>query len=338
MKRLLGFLFISFVLLSCSAQDLDDNDKLINQRITNDKDKHQAFTDLVFFDNHFFLVFRESDKHAYGNDGIIKLLISSDGKKWKLTKEISIKGFDLRDPKFSVNNKELMLYIHGSKFDGQTLISSSDYRLNYSDSWDKIQSVMLDNKLTTTQKIEGNEAWPWRITWNNNVAYAVGYNGVDIFCMYTSIDGLNFKSQKKYSLMNLPTESTIRVSDKGEFYVLTRRNIGTTFLQKYDAETNNLKLVGELPFINFGGPNFLFLSEKKILYSGGNGNVVFGVYDLETHKSKNLLKFGFGDCSYPGMVIKDNVLWLSYYSSNGSDKGTSIYIAKIKLEDLSLEL
>ncbi len=134
----------------------------------------------------------------------------------------------------------------------------------------------------------------------------------------------------------MPTESTIRVNDKGEFYVLTRRDIGTTFLHKYDSVTNNLKLIGEFPFINFGGPNFLFLNETQIVYSGGIGNVIVGVFDLETHKSKNLFSFGSGDCSYPGMVIKDNILWISYYTTNNDNKGATVFVEKIKVEDLKL--
>ena len=36
-----------------------------------------------------------------------------------------------------------------------------------------------------------------------------------------------------------------------------------------------------------------------------------------------------GDTSYPGMVLHDGVLWVSYYSSH--EGKTSIYLAKVKM-------
>ena len=37
-----------------------------------------------------------------------------------------------------------------------------------------------------------------------------------------------------------------------------------------------------------------------------------------------------GDCSYPGLVWRDNLLWMSYYSSH--EGKTSVYLAKIKIK------
>lgn len=37
-----------------------------------------------------------------------------------------------------------------------------------------------------------------------------------------------------------------------------------------------------------------------------------------------------GDSSYPGMVMHNGLLWMSYYSSH--EGKTSIYLAKIALE------
>ena len=36
-----------------------------------------------------------------------------------------------------------------------------------------------------------------------------------------------------------------------------------------------------------------------------------------------------GDCSYPGMVEHDGLLWMSYYSSH--EGKTSIYLARIEV-------
>ncbi len=36
-----------------------------------------------------------------------------------------------------------------------------------------------------------------------------------------------------------------------------------------------------------------------------------------------------GDCSYPGMVYHDGLLWISYYSSH--EANTGIYLARIAI-------
>ena len=44
-----------------------------------------------------------------------------------------------------------------------------------------------------------------------------------------------------------------------------------------------------------------------------------------------------GDCSYAGMVWRDNVLWISYYSSHDDqsviENRSSIYLAQVRLSD-----
>ncbi|UCD28439.1 MAG: exo-alpha-sialidase, partial [Planctomycetota bacterium] len=50
---------------------------------------------------------------------------------------------------------------------------------------------------------------------------------------------------------------------------------------------------------------------------------------LEPHTYEPVLTLpSGGDCSYPGLVWHDGLLWMSYYSSH-QDK-TSIYLAKIR--------
>ena len=52
-----------------------------------------------------------------------------------------------------------------------------------------------------------------------------------------------------------------------------------------------------------------------------------GHMTLEAVKAELVLPSG-GDCSYPGIVWHDGLLWLSYYSSH--EGKTSIYLAKIR--------
>jgi hypothetical protein len=84
-------------ILSCGSQDFDEGktkepiitpitERILVNRIAYEEGRHKAFTDITFFDNQFFLVFRESDKHAYSEDGVVHMFTSIDGLKWDFFK------------------------------------------------------------------------------------------------------------------------------------------------------------------------------------------------------------------------------------------------------------
>lgn len=50
-----------------------------------------------------------------------------------------------------------MLYIHGFKFQEETILSFNDYRLKYLNNWSVIENDTLDNQQETTRVNEGND-------------------------------------------------------------------------------------------------------------------------------------------------------------------------------------
>jgi hypothetical protein len=349
MKDIMFGLFIG-VFLSCTSgnQDLVEmipnesiSDTISITRVASQEGRSKAFTDITFFDDQYFLVFRDSDKHALGEDGVIHLFSSIDGFDWIFLREINVPGIDLRDPSFAINGEELSMYIHGSKYENQTIVEFTDYNLKYSETngWLEPTNVLLDNLSVNTNNISGNEAWPWRVTWHNGMAYTVGYNGSDIFDLYKSEDGLFFTKQNIFeNLPFLPSEARIRVNQNGEFFVLVRRINGTTIVGRSHNPCEGWEWFGEISFENFRGPNFLLTDENKMIFSGAFFSWVYlGVYDLTTNSYGQLIEIpSFGDGSYPGMIIQDNILWLSYYTSYENIVGSSIYVAKINLDFLSI--
>lgn len=337
---------IFFTILSCGYQDHNEGktivpitDTIIVNRVAYEEGRHKAFTDITFFDNQFFLVFREADKHAYSEDGVVQMFTSIDGLKWAFFKEIAIAGIDLRDPKFALKGDELSLYIHGSTYENQQIKSFSGYNFKYSktDGWQEPKSVLLDNLAVVANPILGNEAWPWRITWYENKAYTVGYKYNEIFDLYKSDDGLFFSKQNAIkNVQHLPSEATIRVNDEGEFFVLVRRDKGPALLGRTYNPTEEWDWFAEISIENFRGPNFLIMDNNKLLFSGSFYSWVYlGIYDLETKTYKKVIDIpSFGDGSYPGMIIKDNILWLSYYTSFENTRGSSVYVANINLENV----
>ena len=342
---LLGWSFaMSMSFMSCSS---DGNTTPVKNNIEATKTTKvigeegisYAFTDLVFFDNQWFLTFRKSNKHASGENGKIQIYNSLDGEKWNFIKEFSVEGIDLRDPKFSLNGDKLFLYIHGSKYKDGKLIAFSDYNTIYTKElgFQGLQDVFLDNLKHDVANIDGNEAWPWRVTWYKGKAYTVGYGVSGIFDIYSSEDGNFFKNLNAFKNINgQPNEATIRIDNNGEFFILARRLYGNTMVGRSFDTNSNWDWSNEIELPNFGGPNFVFTKENRMIVSGRLwGWVSLTYYDLLNNKNTVVTSINSGgDCGYPGMVIQGDYLWLSYYSSHENTLGSSIYVSKINLKQL----
>ena len=86
---------------------------------------------------------------------------------------------------------------------------------------------------------------------------------------------------------------------------------------------------------SLGGPNFIRVPDGSLWASArgrgedGRAATVLARMTRDSYESALILPSG-GDCSYPGMVWHDDLLWMTYYSSHEGGK-TSIYLAKIKL-------
>ena len=83
-----------------------------------DAGARDAFTDLIRWRDHWYCTFREGDAHV-GGDGRLRVLDSTDGKKWKSAALVRETGVDLRDPKLSITpDDRLMITAGGSVYDG----------------------------------------------------------------------------------------------------------------------------------------------------------------------------------------------------------------------------
>src|SRR5687767_7343555 len=75
--------------------------QLISVKRIWDQGKHNAFTDLIRFQDNWYCTFREADAHV-GGDGKIRVLTSRDGETWESAALLAEEGIDLRDPKLSI--------------------------------------------------------------------------------------------------------------------------------------------------------------------------------------------------------------------------------------------
>jgi len=302
---------------------------------------HNAFTDLIRFNNKFYCTFREGTGHVpgeTGEDGKIRVLISDDGEKWESLALLKKKDYDLRDSKLSVTpDGRLMVLMGGSNYDGYKLIN----RLGHVSFLDKNgkqfsepQAIVID------ERIRSDYDWLWRITWSHNVGYGVVYrkkNKIksDAFLVKTN-NGIEYSLVSALFINNImPGESTISVNPDGEMTLLMRCDggdqhgfVGSAMPPYTRWKWNDLGM-------RLGGPNIIALNDSTFIMgtrSHQKKEVCTALYFVEKSGSpRQFLELpSGGDTSYPGMLIYNDTLWVSYYSSH--EGKSKIYLAKIPME------
>jgi hypothetical protein len=288
-----------------------------------DKGPHNAFTDLIRFDDRWLCTFREAEGHGKSL-GNVRVIESADGDEWRHAALVEEKGIDLRDPKLSVMpDGRLMLIMGGSLYEGPTYRTRAP-RVSFSSD---------GREWTAPKKLLAEDHWLWRVTWHDGWAWSVSKLGEGSDprrgMLYRSRDGLDWEWVTEFHLPNNTwnaSETTLRFLPHGEMIALTRPHwIGTS---QPPFKTWRWTKIKE----KVGGPNFLQLPNGQLWASGrhyGKGaTTVLARMTHQTYEPVLTLPSG-GDCSYPGMVWHDDLLWMSYYSSH--EGKTSIYLAKIRL-------
>lgn len=294
--------------------------------------EHNAFTDLIRFQNRWLCTFREGGNHKSPN-GDVRVIESDDGEHWKSAALLKEEGIDLRDPKFCLTpDGRLMLIIGGSEMkDG--LYVTRQPRVSFS----------RDGRTwTATRRVGPERQWFWRVTWFKGQAYTISYLGGgglkdkrDGF-LFTSSDGVDWKLIKKLDLPSA-SETTVRFMDDGEMIALSRAEPGKGVrLAKIGSSRPPYTewTWKDVP-VALGGPNFIVLPDGRWLAGTRERPVEknepqTALAWMTRDSFKSFLKFeSGGDNSYPGLVWYNDVLWVSYYSSHQGK--TDIYLAKVQL-------
>lgn len=342
-RSIINFLAICFLagIISTSfAQSLPKKVKI--EKIW-DEGVHNAFTDLIFFKGAFYCSFREGNAHVPRNgvDGKVRILKSSNGRRWVSVALLEKPGIDLRDPKLSVTpGGQIMVIMGGSIYEGGTLkgrIPQVSFSDNEGSSFSNLQEVSIDAQIVSWGD------WIWRVTWHKGTGYAIDYQigpnerrGPSALYLLETKDGIHFSKVYQFDIDGFPNEATVRFDTKDSMHVLVRRELG---------DQMGILAVAASPYINWnfhkldyrlGGPNLIFLRNGKRII-GTRVHVPEVHLGLLAENPKNnfseiLHLPSSGDCSYPGMIIRKKTLYLSYYSSH--EGKTSIYFGRIPLSVL----
>ncbi len=295
-----------------------------------DKAPHNAFTDLIRFQNQWFCVFRESENHL-APDGTIRVITSKDGQKWKSAANIKSPNSDLRDAKITITPQgQLMLM-------GAEALHDKSFHTHQSLAW------FSDDGFNWSEKFEIGDPdfWLWRATWHKGKAFGIGYgcNKDKWVILYASSDGKNFTTIVDHFFeQDYPNETSLVFKGDTAFCLLRRDRGAKTGLIGISTSPYNAWQWKDLR-TRIGGPDMILMPDGRLLsavrlYSGSGwspARTSLCWIDPVTGYIKEALTLpSGGDTSYAGMVLFNNLLWVSYYSSH--EGKTSIYLAKVKYQ------
>jgi len=307
----------------------EENPEILSVKKIWDAGPHNAFTDLIRFQYRWYCTFREAEGHV-GGDGKVRVLVSDDGEAWESAALLAEAGIDLRDPKLSITpDGRLMLVAGGSVYEGRNLLGRQP----------RVAFSRDGLEWTPTQRILGEGDWLWRVTWHKGRAYGVAYNPEAGTCkgdwtirLVTGADGVDYDLITYLEVPGRANETTLRFLDDDEMMALVRREEGNCHGWIGTSKPPYRQWTWHKTQHRLGGPNFIRLPDGALWAAGrsypGGAKTILAKMGREAYEPVLTLPSG-GDCSYPGLVWHEGMLWMSYYSSH--EGKTSIYLAKIRM-------
>ena len=334
-KRLF-IIILCLILASCGFGAVPVTVEVVEVNRIWNKAPHNAFTDLVRWNDVFYCAFREGRGHV-STDGRIRILESKDTNVWEPATLILLEGYDLRDAHLSVTPDGRLMLLGGA---------APREKDNQSAPTGTFVSFSKDGRQWTEPQIAVKPGrWLWCVTWNKGKAYGISYTagqgGNRYLDLLVSDDGIHYEPHvPKLFDKGFPTEVTLRFDSEGTCYALVRRDrhgddpsSALLGVSKPDYKKWQWKDLG-VEFNGFGGPNFIripggfWLAAGRMHDDGAHTAITY--IDVENGAMTKLVKLpSGGDTSYPGMVWHNGTLYISYYSSH--EGKTSIYLAKLKV-------
>ncbi len=307
----------------------NDPPKLLEVRRIWDAAAHNAFTDLLYHEGAWYCVFREGSKHV-SPDGKLRILTSRDAVTWTSLAEISHPTDDLRDAKLCVMP------------DGRFLLNGAAMQADKPVRYHSMAWISDDKGKTWSEgrQIGDPGFWLWRVQWNGNTAYSMGYStdrdrNLRTLRLYKSQDAATFDPiVKQINVPNGVGEDCILFMKDGSALCLLRCETGSQkgLLGRARPPFTEWQWK-ELPH-RIGGPNMVQLPDGRILAATRlhtpKTRTALSWIDAEKGTMTECLELpSGGDTSYAGMVLHDGFLWVSYYSSH--EEKTCIYLAKVQI-------
>lgn len=294
---------------------------------------HNAFTDIIEFKGSYFVCFRHATEHGLEGKGEIYVLKSSDLKNWELLKKFPPLS-DSRDPKFFIFKGKLgVLFFAYPDLEKRSL---RDSYISYSEDGENFSSLI---------KISKENLGFWRIRNYGEKIYGTAYrrgekNEDRGSYLFVSEDGEEFNEVSVIVDGEYANETDLLFEGDTCYAVVRRENFQTPALaiSKYpfkEWERYCLNKVVQGPHI------FKF---KEEIYIAGRIYTPLpqtGILKLDIESKRlidRIILPSKGDTSYCGSVVKDDIIYLTYYSqhqlgekeSKVGENASGIYLATIR--------
>lgn len=323
-------LFFAWALLAAAVQGAGSTTpalELVSSTRIWDQAPHNGFTDLTEYKGTMYCAFREGAAHV-SPGGKVRVIASTDGTSWTSRALLDVPDHDLRDAKF-ICTPEGHLIVQSGATVGE---GKKTHHETYS-WWTEDGQTWKPNG-----KLDDLGLCLWRTSWLNGTGYCVGYvskSGPDHVSLLSTPDGLKYSiaADKIYDVGN-PSEACLAFDETSAACCLLRR----------DSQSKSTLLGAATPpyqtwawkdtGVQVGGPAMLRLPSGALIagarsYVGGTHTALMFV-NPEAGQLNELLKLpSSGDTGYPGLLLRDGVLWVSYYSTE--EGKTSIHLAKVNV-------
>ncbi len=331
-KFIKTILFLIVFPIAVISQNTPEHDLIISVDRIWDRAQHNAFTSLISFNDKLYCAFREGAGHVSDINGTIRVIASNDdGQNWYSVAHLFERGIDLRDPQLSITpDNRIMLNIGGSIYTAGKL-ENMEPKVSFSDSEGK--NFSIPQNISIDESIKTNRDWLWKATWNNDICFATAYQPEKekSVQLLKSNDGVNYQYVTTFDVTG-GNETSLNFMDDNSMVAIVRRKndkngfIGISSPPYKNWNWNEL----EAPL---GGPNMIILNDDLIICAtrdylpNKERKTILAKVDIDGSFTKLITLPSNGDCSYPGLVKKDDILYVSYYSSH--EKKTAIYLARI---------
>lgn len=290
-----------------------------------DKAPHNAFTDLIQFRGRLYCVFREGSKHV-SPDGALRVITSADGARWNSAALLQDPQADLRDAKLSITPDNRLMLSGAAAYPPSSAVRHQSLAWFSSDGRD----------WTAPVKVGHPDTWLWRVSWSHAKAYSFGYatGPQRLLRLYLSFDGERFDTLSENVFdRDYPNETSILFRSDESALCLLRRDDGTATAQLGRSRPPYRAWTWEDLGVRVGGPHMIALADGRIvaavrLYDGRPRTSLCWLDPNEATLKEFLRLPSGGDTSYAGLLWRQGLLWVSYYSSH--EEKTAIYLAKVK--------
>ncbi|MCP4169216.1 MAG: hypothetical protein GY758_00405 [Fuerstiella sp.] len=336
-----------FVLLPAHLHAAPPRVQVSNVRRVFHNGEHNAFTDLVRFQDRYYLTFRSCpDGHMVHPTSSIIIMVSDDLESWQQVHRFSVKHRDTRDPHFLAFKGKLFVYT-GTWYSGATTLPRDQYDLNKhlgyaawtfdGKSWNS--PVLLDGTYghyVWKASVFGETAFLCGRRKNDFAEGPKGEGTAVKSLMLESADGLIWRKKAVFQSVH-GDETAFLFEPDGDILAIGRRGSQPAQILKsqppyQEWSRNDLDRYIGGPLLTRWGDRFV-VGGRRVTAGGPKTSMCWLV-------GEDLYEFALlpsaGDNSYPGFIeLNPTNAVMSWYSSHEKNANgqniTAIYMADLSI-------